>query len=71
MYPALTVSEILNHKGHTLLWVGSEGGMEKELVERTGWTLEYIESLPVGRLHEWLQINDAKARNAASRKGGR
>jgi UDP-N-acetylglucosamine--N-acetylmuramyl-(pentapeptide) pyrophosphoryl-undecaprenol N-acetylglucosamine transferase len=36
VYPALTVTEILNHKGHALLWVGSEGGMEKELVERAG-----------------------------------
>jgi len=42
VYPALTVSEILNHKGHTLLWVGSEGGMEKELVERAGLPFQAI-----------------------------
>jgi len=42
VYPALTVTEILNHQGHTLLWVGSEGGMEKELVERAGLPFQAI-----------------------------
>ena len=36
MYPALTVTETLRNDAHELLWVGSEGGMEKALVERAG-----------------------------------
>ena len=36
MYPALTVTETLRNDAHELLWVGSEGGMEKSLVERAG-----------------------------------
>jgi len=36
VYPALTVSETLRNDAHELLWVGSEGGMEKALVERAG-----------------------------------
>lgn len=36
MYPALTVTETLRNDAHELLWVGSDGGMEKALVERAG-----------------------------------
>jgi hypothetical protein len=37
------------------------------LAERFGWTLDYIESLPLARLHEFYQIEDgrAKARGGA------
>ena len=31
-----------------------------ELAERFGWTFEYIESLSVERIHEYIQIKDAK-----------
>lgn len=30
------------------------------MAERFGWTLEYIDSLPLSRLHEFLQIEDGK-----------
>jgi hypothetical protein len=30
------------------------------MVEKTGWTLDYIESLPEGRLLEWFAIQDGK-----------
>lgn len=42
MYPALTVSEMLSKKGHQLLWVGSEGGLEASLVERAGIPFQAI-----------------------------
>lgn len=32
------------------------------LAERTGWTLDYIESLPLAVFHEWLQIMDARGK---------
>ena len=37
-----------------------------QLAERFGWTLEYVESLPLGRLAEFYQIQDGIA---AGRKG--
>jgi len=30
------------------------------LVDETGWTLDYIDSLPLSRLHEWLQVKDGR-----------
>ena len=32
-----------------------------KIARETGWSLEYVEGLPVGRLHEYLQIVDAEA----------
>ena len=29
-----------------------------KLAEKFGWTLEYIDSLPVATLHEYLQVQD-------------
>lgn len=48
VYPALTVTETLRNDTHTLLWVGSEGGMEKALVERVG--LPY-KAIPAAGVH--------------------
>lgn len=42
-----------------------------QLVDETGWTLDYIESLPLAKLHEWIALQDAKAKNAESRRGRR
>jgi hypothetical protein len=39
---------------------------EWELAERYGWTFDYIESLPMQRVHEYIQIKDA--RHKAKRK---
>jgi hypothetical protein len=33
-----------------------------DMAERFGWTLEYIDSLPLSKLHEYLQIQDGKAK---------
>ncbi len=32
------------------------------LVEKTGWTLEYIDALPIERIHNWMLIRDAEAK---------
>jgi hypothetical protein len=32
------------------------------MAERFGWTLEYIDGLPLARLHEWSQIEDARVK---------
>ncbi len=48
MYPALSVLAKLPHEELELLWVGGEGGMEAELVERQG--IPYL-SVPAAGVH--------------------
>jgi len=33
-----------------------------DMAEKFGWTLEYIDSLPVARIMEFLQIEDGKGK---------
>ncbi len=44
MYPALTVTEKLDKNQHQVLWVGSEGGMEADLITRTGLEFRTIQA---------------------------
>lgn len=37
-----------------------------QMAERFSWTLEYVESLPVARWHEFLQIEDGKGKSRTS-----
>ena len=46
--PALAVLQTLNHKDHELLWVGSEDGMEADLVQRANIPFR---SVPAGGVH--------------------
>lgn len=41
---------------------------EWRLARETGWSLEYIQGLPVGRWHEYFQIEDAQAKFADLRR---
>lgn len=36
------------------------------IAERFGWTLEYIEQLPLARWHELIKIDDARAKAPGS-----
>jgi hypothetical protein len=36
-----------------------------EMARKFGWTLEYIESLPLGRLHQYWQIQDGEGKAQA------
>lgn len=36
------------------------------LAERFGWTLDYIEGLPMARLRELLQIDDGRSKSQNS-----
>ncbi len=47
MYPALTVSEKLDKNQHQVLWIGSEGGMEADLIARTGLEFKAIQAAGV------------------------
>jgi hypothetical protein len=33
-----------------------------QMAEKFGWTLDYIDALPLSAIHEWIQINDARAK---------
>lgn len=47
MYPALTVTEELDKNQHQVLWVGSQGGMEADLVARSGLEFRAIQAAGV------------------------
>lgn len=32
------------------------------LAEKFGWTIDYIESLPMSRIYEYLQVQEGKAK---------
>lgn len=38
------------------------GLLRWNLAEKFGWTLDYIDALPLSTLHEWLQISGARAK---------
>jgi len=38
------------------------------LAERFGWTLDYIDSLPLGRLSEYYQIADGRMKAGARKE---
>jgi hypothetical protein len=40
------------------------------LAENYGWTLEYIDALSVATIHQWIQIEDGKAKAFAPIGGG-
>jgi len=40
--------------------------IEWKMAEKFGWSLEYIESLPLSRIHEYLQIEDGWAKGMES-----
>ena len=71
MYPALTVTEILNKAGHDILWVGTADGIEANLVQRAGIPFEgiraagvhgvSIKKLPGNLLKLWKGYRDSKA----------
>ena len=36
-----------------------------EMAEHFHWSLEYVEALPLSRLHEWTQITDGRGKGIA------
>ncbi|HEY3282736.1 MAG TPA: undecaprenyldiphospho-muramoylpentapeptide beta-N-acetylglucosaminyltransferase [Armatimonadota bacterium] len=51
IYPALSIAEALRRRGAEVLFVGSEGGMEREIVPRAGWAFRGVSAAPLtGRL---------------------
>src|SRR3989304_10212950 len=53
VYPALAVLQELGDEDLDLLWVGGEGGMEKDLVSRAGYQ---VRSLPAAGL-PWVGLS--------------
>src|SRR5690606_18246490 len=47
VYPALTATEKLDKNQHHVLWVGSKGGMEADLVARAGLEFRAIQAAGV------------------------
>lgn len=53
--PALAVADILRRKGAEILFVGTERGLEADLVPRAGYRLETIKAAPFPRRLSWRQ----------------
>ncbi len=53
--PALAVADILRGKGAEILFVGTERGLEADLVPRAGYKLETIKAAPFPRRLSWRQ----------------
>jgi hypothetical protein len=56
-----------------LAWGGEANPVPQELfrwqlAERFGWTLEYIDNLSVGDMHELIQVDDGRRKAEASRR---
>lgn len=47
MYPALTVTELLDKSDNAILWVGGENGMEADLIQRSGLEFKGIQAAGV------------------------
>jgi UDP-N-acetylglucosamine--N-acetylmuramyl-(pentapeptide) pyrophosphoryl-undecaprenol N-acetylglucosamine transferase len=50
VFPALAVAEVLRARGHKLLFVGTETGMESRLVPEAGYEIEFIRSSGLNRV---------------------
>jgi len=37
------------------------------LIKLTGWTDEYVESMPIGKIHMYLQIEDGYSKGIAKK----
>lgn len=54
--PALAVADILRSQGAEILFVGTERGLEADLVPRAGYKLETIKAAPFPRRLSWRQV---------------
>jgi UDP-N-acetylglucosamine--N-acetylmuramyl-(pentapeptide) pyrophosphoryl-undecaprenol N-acetylglucosamine transferase len=59
VFPALAVARVLRERGHKLLFVGSQAGMESRLVPESGFDIEFIRSGALKRVGLRRQIHTA------------
>src|SRR5437764_12906401 len=56
VFPALAVARVLRERGHRLLFVGNQEGMESRLVPESGFEIEFIRSGALKRVGLRRQI---------------
>ncbi len=50
VYPALAVARVLRERGHRLLFVGTENGIESRLVPEAGFAMDFVRSSGLNRV---------------------
>src|SRR5450631_3420224 len=56
VFPALAVARVLQSRGHRLLFVGTQDGMESRLVPESGFDIEFVRSSGLNRVGLSTQI---------------
>jgi UDP-N-acetylglucosamine--N-acetylmuramyl-(pentapeptide) pyrophosphoryl-undecaprenol N-acetylglucosamine transferase len=59
VFPALAVARVLRERGHRLLFIGSQAGMESRLVPESGFDIEFIRTGALKRVGLRRQIHTA------------
>jgi UDP-N-acetylglucosamine--N-acetylmuramyl-(pentapeptide) pyrophosphoryl-undecaprenol N-acetylglucosamine transferase len=59
IFPALAVAQVLRDRGHRLLFVGTQEGMEARLVPEAGYEMEFIRSGALNRVGLRQQLQTA------------
>lgn len=59
VYPALAVADVLRGRGHRLLFVGTESGIEARLVPQAGFAMSFIRSSGLNRVGWTTRIRSA------------
>jgi UDP-N-acetylglucosamine--N-acetylmuramyl-(pentapeptide) pyrophosphoryl-undecaprenol N-acetylglucosamine transferase len=59
IFPALAVAQVLRDRGHSLLFIGTRGGMEARLVPEAGYEMEFIRSGALNRVGLRRQLQTA------------
>jgi UDP-N-acetylglucosamine--N-acetylmuramyl-(pentapeptide) pyrophosphoryl-undecaprenol N-acetylglucosamine transferase len=56
VFPALAVARVLKDRGHSLLFIGTQTGMESRLVPESGFDIEFIPASGINRVGLWKQL---------------
>ena len=59
VFPAIAVARVLRERGHRLLFIGTERGIESRLVGEAGFEMEHIQIGQLNRVGVWRQLQTA------------
>jgi UDP-N-acetylglucosamine--N-acetylmuramyl-(pentapeptide) pyrophosphoryl-undecaprenol N-acetylglucosamine transferase len=71
VFPAIAVARVLRDRGHELLFIGTERGMESRLVPQSGFDMQYIRIGQLNRVGLRRQIQTACQLPASVTSAGR
>ena len=59
VFPAIAVARVLRERGHKLLFIGTESGIESKLLADAGFEMEHIQAGQLNRVGIWRQLQTA------------